>query len=413
MNKKYKYLILGAGPAGLTFASILKKRGETSFLIIEKEKVAGGLCKSITVDDAPLDIGGGHFLDADNKEAVNYLFEYMPAEEWNLFDRISKIAIDNHVIDHPFEANIWQFPERIQKIYLESIALAKCNTGEPMPSKFVEWITWKLGDKIANDYMLPYNKKLFADNLDELGTYWLNKLPDVSYEETLLSCKMKKMYGKQPGHAKFYYPKEFGYGEVWQRIGETLKEHIVYDQNVLKLNISENYVVTKGGERFDGKYIITTIPWTSISNIYGMPEELKNKIKELKHSSIKVDYYNKNIETDAHWIYTPDDKVAYHRILVRHNFCADSRGYWTESRTENETSIDENNASKFCYVNNYAYPLNLVNKPEIIQNILSFAREKNIYGLGRWGEHEHYNSDVTVSRAISLANCLYVSEGRL
>ena len=36
-----KYLILGAGPAGLTFARMLKDRGENSFLVLEKEKFGG------------------------------------------------------------------------------------------------------------------------------------------------------------------------------------------------------------------------------------------------------------------------------------------------------------------------------------------------------------------------------------
>ena len=44
--------------------------------------------------------------------------------------------------------------------YIKSIAYAGCNLGIPMPNKFVDWISWKLGDKIASDYMLPYNKKI-------------------------------------------------------------------------------------------------------------------------------------------------------------------------------------------------------------------------------------------------------------
>ncbi|MBR1580193.1 MAG: NAD(P)-binding protein, partial [Selenomonadaceae bacterium] len=59
-----KYLILGAGAAGLTFATCLKHiRSEDSFLVLEGARDAGGLCRSVTVDGAPLDIGGGHFLD--------------------------------------------------------------------------------------------------------------------------------------------------------------------------------------------------------------------------------------------------------------------------------------------------------------------------------------------------------------
>ncbi|MBQ7166222.1 MAG: NAD(P)-binding protein, partial [Treponema sp.] len=58
-----KYLILGAGPAGLALANSLLDRGETDFLVVEKEAEAGGLCRSRQVDGSPLDIGGGHFLD--------------------------------------------------------------------------------------------------------------------------------------------------------------------------------------------------------------------------------------------------------------------------------------------------------------------------------------------------------------
>ena len=60
--EKVKYLILGAGPAGLTFANRLKQSGEDSFLVVKKETEAGGLCRSCQVDGSPFDIGGGHFV---------------------------------------------------------------------------------------------------------------------------------------------------------------------------------------------------------------------------------------------------------------------------------------------------------------------------------------------------------------
>lgn len=63
---KVKYLILGAGPSGLTFTNMLRKRGETSFLVIEKEDTVGGLCRSVVVDGAPFDIGGAIFLMSDD-----------------------------------------------------------------------------------------------------------------------------------------------------------------------------------------------------------------------------------------------------------------------------------------------------------------------------------------------------------
>ena len=103
-----KYLILGAGPAGLTLANRLKFAGENSFLVLEKESEAGGLCRSLIIDGAPFDIGGGHFLDVRRPLVNEFLFQFMPEEEWNLFVRDSRIEVNGNIISHPIEANIWQ-----------------------------------------------------------------------------------------------------------------------------------------------------------------------------------------------------------------------------------------------------------------------------------------------------------------
>ena len=77
-----KYLILGAGPSSLAFAHSLLEQGEDSFVILEKESDPGGLCRSADVDGAPVDIGGGHFLDVRNKPVCEFLFRFMPENEW-------------------------------------------------------------------------------------------------------------------------------------------------------------------------------------------------------------------------------------------------------------------------------------------------------------------------------------------
>ncbi len=399
-----KYLILGAGPAGLTFANKLKEKGENDFLVLEKEKEAGGLCRSVQVDGSPFDIGGGHFLDVRRPHVNEFLFQFMSEEEWNLYQRDSRIVVNDNVIGHPIEANIWQMKLDDQVKYLKSIAVAGCNLGLEMPQKFTDWIYWKLGNKIAEDYMIPYNQKMFNKELDQLGTYWLEKLPNVSFEETLLSCLAKKAYGKQPGHAEFYYPKEYGYGELWLRMADKIKDNILYNKSVTAIDFNTKTVTTIDGSSYQADFIITTIPWMEFSEVIGMPDELKKTIQDLKYSSIETEYFKENLETKAHWIYYPDPKLPYHRILVRHNFCENSRGYWTETNSE-RLDLKEDNPN-FKYLNKYAYPLNTIKKPEIMKNLLKWCETKNVYGLGRWGEHQHYNSDVTVDLAMQLADKL-------
>ena len=399
---KYKYIILGAGPAGLTLANVLKQNNENNFLLLEKESECGGLCRSKVIDDAYLDIGGGHFLDADNVEVCDFLFNFMHEDEWNKFDRISKIELDVEYINHPIEANIWQLSQKLQIEYLKSIAIAGCNLNKPKPEKFVEWIYWKLGEKIANDYMIPYNQKMFGEELNDLGTYWLEKLPNVSFDETLLSCLNKKAYGKEPGHTRFYYPKKYGYGEIWNRMGKNIANNLLLNKKVTKLNILNKSIVTDDGEKYEFESIISTIPWISFEEIEGAPNSIVDSIKKLKISSTIIEYINQNIDTNAHWIYYPSLTKKYHRILLRKNFLPNSKGYWTETNKNRFNYITKN----FYYENEYAYPLNTIEKPKIIDNLLNYMKKYNVYGLGRWGEHCHYNSDKVVKLALDLGKKL-------
>ena len=401
---KVKFLILGAGPAGLTVANKLKQAGITDFLVLEKEETAGGLCRSVEVDGFPFDIGGGHFLDVRRLRVNEFLFSFIPKEEWNKYERDSRIEIKGNTINHPIEANIWQMDIKDQIQYLKSIAIAGCNLGTEMPKTFVEWMYWKLGDKIAEDYMIPYNQKMFNEELNQLGTYWLEKLPNVSFEETLLSCIEKKAFGTQPGHAQFYYPSKYGYGELWLRMAHAIKDNIEYRKSITGINFDKKLVTTNDGSVYHAEMIITTIPWMEFSEITGMPDNIRTSIKELKFSSIQTEYFAKNLDTPCHWIYYPDPQLPYHRILVRHNFCPNSKGYWTETNN-NRIGMRKSNHN-FKYMNHYAYPLNTIKKPEVMKNLLTWSKEHGVIGLGRWGEHRHYNSDVTVELAMKLADSL-------
>ncbi|TDF96213.1 NAD(P)-binding protein [Paenibacillus piri] len=397
MYKEFKYVILGAGPSGLSFAHRLLENGETSFLIVEKENIGGGLCRSKDIDGSPLDIGGGHFLDVRKKNVLDFLFKFLPEDEWNKFERISKIIIRENEIDYPFESNIWQLPADEQIEYLISISQAGCNNNKPMPDKFKDWIYWKLGNKIAEEYMIPYNNKIQSIDLDRLGTYWLYKLPDVSFRDTLESCLKKQQSGTIPAHAHFLYPKNFGYGEVWNRMATAIKDNIEFNTSVESVDFNTLVINNK----YKAQIIINTIPWIELVGSIGIPDQIINEINTLEYNSIDVTYYDESVDTSAHWTYIPDESISHHRILYRKNFCANSIGYWTETNSKRSIS-----GSNWKHTNKYAYPLNTIEKPKSINAIREWSESKFVYGLGRWGEWEHMNSDVAVEKGLNLADFL-------
>ena len=392
--KKYKYIILGAGPSGLTIAHSLLDHGipRDKILLIEKESCVGGLCRSEEVDGAPLDIGGGHFLDVRNKDALEFVFRFMPENDWNVFNRVSKIRLRGQEIDHPLEANLWQFSTSSQVDYLESIAQAGCVRGAPMPEAFADWVVWKFGERIANEYMLPYNRKIWSMDLNELGTYWLYKLPNVSFRETLHSCLESRAFGTLPAHGTFLYPKEYGYGEVWRRMGEALKESLILNCPVESIDLSNRTV----NGQWSAEMIISTIPWVLWSGFCQVPGDIQKQIDKLRNVSIDIDYVPELLTNQSHWIYEPDESLAHHRLLLRSNFCVGSRGYWTETN-----AVRSQPAVNLRYHNEFSYPVNTIEKPKAIANILEWAASHAIFGAGRWGKWEQMNSDVAVSLGVA------------
>jgi protoporphyrinogen oxidase len=389
-----KYLILGAGPAGLSFAHTLLRHGEESFLVLEKENEAGGLCRSAMVDGAPLDIGGGHFLDVKRKEVLDLLFQFMPEREWRRFSRVAKIRLLGTEVGHPLEANLWQLPIDAQVDFLESIAQAGSVRGEAMPSLFEDWIRWKLGRRIADEYMLPYNRKLWRMELTRLGTYWLYKLPDVSFHDTLISCLSRSGKGTLPAHAEFLYPTRHGYGEVWRRMGEALGERLLTQTPVTQIELPERRI----NRAFTAETIVNTIPWRTWAAVGNLPPEVAEAVSRLVHIGVDIDYRPLTVSSDAHWIYEPDERVSYHRILCRSNFSHGARGHWTETNAAVSPPPDA-----FRHRNEFAYPVNTVDKPGALEVIHQWANRTGVLPLGRWGQWEHMNSDVAVSLAISAA----------
>ncbi len=381
-------------------AAALLRAGCDSIVLLEKEAEAGGLCRSVMVDGSPLDIGGGHFLDLRRQRVLDFLFSYMPREEWQLFDRIAKARIRGVEVDHPLEGNLWQLPAGDQLDFLESIARAGSVQGTPEPDRFEEWIAWKLGDRIAEEYMLPYNRKIWSLPLSLLGSDWMHKLPSVSFRDTLQSCLERKSGGALPAHGRFLYPRSHGYGEVWSRMASSLGDRLCCGYTLRSIDVEQR---TLDGA-IEADVIINTIPWPVWSRLATLPESVQVAIDDLVHTRILVDYNPEVLPSQAHWIYEPDETLPYHRQLLRHNFVSGARGHWTET---NATRGQPTTGVRF--ENDYAYPVSTAKKSKAMATILDWARMQSIVGLGRWGTWEHINSDVAVDLALTCATDLLAS----
>ena len=74
-----RYIVIGAGPAGLTAARSLLALGCTNVLVIEQENVAGGISKTVRHNGNRIDLGGHRFFSKSD-EVMQWWQSVLPME---------------------------------------------------------------------------------------------------------------------------------------------------------------------------------------------------------------------------------------------------------------------------------------------------------------------------------------------
>ena len=410
----FDFIIIGAGITGVSLGRLLQMKGINNFIILEAEAEAGGLCRTKSIQGHYLDIGGGHFLCSKHQEVYDFIFSHIPKEEFNFFERVSKIRLESEIIDYPIESNLWQLSIEKQVDYLISLIQSGDVTGREEPSNYEQWIRWKLGEYVADNYMIPYNKKIWGVKPEELDIDWLHKIPSINAREVLESCLIKfSNVQKMPSHQGFYYPKSGGFQTIFDSIYKHLSDKVYLENKVRQLDFTGKY--WNINKIYKSKNIINTSPWNKLYEALAVPKILESDFAKLRNNSIVVSLWEQDYTHDWHWCYDPNLFLEYHREFYIHNFAPHSlhNGMYTETNLNRWNGIEQlwsnNKKPIYEYVNNVAYPIPIIGHSESIKRILKYYSKSNLYGVGRWGQWQYFNSDVCIFEAIKFVNSIVPS----
>ena len=147
-----KTLILGAGLTGLSTAYHLEKQGQTDYLLVEKEKAPGGLCKSQVLNGCTFDFSG-HLLHL-HTPAGKKLVKGLLGQNLRRVKRRAWIYTGSSRVPFPFQANLFALPEKERKRCLNGL-LACARQTTPAPKNFKEWCLQSFGAGIYQIFMRP------------------------------------------------------------------------------------------------------------------------------------------------------------------------------------------------------------------------------------------------------------------
>ena len=155
-DKYYECCILGAGPAGIGTALELTNKGVTNILLIDKNKIVGGLARTETYGDYKFDIGPHRFFSKN--EEINKLWHKTLGKDFIPVRRLTRIYYKQNYFHYPIKPFDTLFKlglvESTQAIL--SFAYAKFNPENDV-STFENWIKQKFGNKLYTTFFKHYS----------------------------------------------------------------------------------------------------------------------------------------------------------------------------------------------------------------------------------------------------------------
>src|SRR3954470_21700479 len=169
-SSDHEVLIIGAGPAGLTAAFELNRRGVTS-TVLEATDMVGGISRTVERDGWRFDIGG-HRLFTKVAEVEACWHEVLPDEDSLQRPRMSRVYYREKYFNYPIE--IGDVIRNFGLVEVSRIGLSYIWARIHRPSKeqqeYLEgWISARFGRRLYGHLFKSYNEKLWGRPASEIS----------------------------------------------------------------------------------------------------------------------------------------------------------------------------------------------------------------------------------------------------
>ena len=172
--EEVEHLVIGAGMSGLGFASAVRAeaaargRPAPEVLVVDGEDEPGGYCRTVVQDGFVWDYSG-HFFHFKEPALEAWLRARIDGPVHTVVKR-SKIRVAGVDVEFPFQKNIHQLPREEFLRCLVDLYFRDEDTaaGGAAPGSFKEMLYRRFGRGIAELFLVPYNQKLYATDLDRL-----------------------------------------------------------------------------------------------------------------------------------------------------------------------------------------------------------------------------------------------------
>ena len=375
-----KVLIIGAGPAGLTAAYELLKRGEFDVTILEKTDRIGGISQTVRHGGNRMDIGGHRFFSKDQR-VMQWWADMMPLQGAPSFDdktlsrevslteggpdpetedrvmlirnRVSRIYYQKHFFDYPISLK-WETLKtmgfgttmKVGFSFLKATLMKKPN--DNLENYYIN----SFGKKLYSMFFEGYTEKLWGRHPSEIDASWgKQRTKELSIFGILKDMLGKVFLTKEQRQKQvqtslieeFRYPK-FGPGQLWETVAEEVQKmggKLIMESEVLGVTTEDGKVTSVSFRDVSGEHtenadiVFSSMPVKDlVAGMNDVPADIARVAEGLPYRDFvtvgllvdKLELKNEtklktlgNIVPDC-WIYVQDVGVKLGRIQIFNNW---------------------------------------------------------------------------------------------
>ena len=443
-------VIIGAGPAGLTAAYMLTKRG-VSPTVLEADNVVGGISRTATRDGWRFDIGGHRFF-TKVKPVEDLWFEILGKDDFLRRPRLSRIYYRGKFYDYPIVAM-----NALKN--LGPVEAARCvgsylwvRVKPPKDKTTLEgFVASRFGWRLYGHFFKTQSEKVWGVPCTEIQADWgAQRIKNLSIIRAVVEALTPKKLRMRRDKAKqvtslieeFNYPK-YGPGMMWERCTEFVTERgtkVVMDSPVTKVEHSggrATAVTAASGDvsnRYECTDVISSMPISALLRAMDPPAPA-----DVQHAADDLRYRDfitvalvvpEEFSFPDNWIYINDANVKVGRMqnfgrwspyLVKDGrtclglefFVNEGDEWWTMTdddlvatgtRELEQIGLLDGSKVEAGYVVRIpkAYPFYDEHYKENVATLAAWLAQHapNVYPVGRNGMHRYNNQDHSMFTAM-------------
>ncbi len=432
--------MVGGGPAGLTAAYLLSKKGYR-VTVFEGTDMLGGISQTAQYKGYRFDVGGHRFFT--KIEPVEALWHEILGDEFIKVPRLSRIYYDGKFFDYPLRASNALLGLGLWRAGMMVLSYLRWHFKPyPVEDNFEQWVTNRFGKRLYETFFKTYTEKVWGMKCTEIRAEWAaQRIKGLSLAKAILSAASlnKRSTDIKTLINEFQYPR-LGPGQMWETCADHIRamgnevhlEHwvsaIEYEETPAGRRATAVRVKTSDGERrVPCDHVISTAAVRELVRSLdpAPPEPVREAAEGLRYRDfllVALILEGQDLFPD-NWIYIHSPEVKVGRIQNFNNwsramvpdegntclgmeyFCFEGDGLW-ESRDEDLIALATEELAGLgiaegapvrdgCVVRMpKAYPIYDAAYRGHLDGVRTFIDPiANLHTVGRNGMHKYNNQD--------------------